>query len=452
MKSLYVDCFSGISGDMMLAALLDLGIDGGAFIREVEKINLSGFDIEIKKINKYAVTGTDVNIIINAVSDGGHEHAHGDGHGHAHEDCNEHGHAHDDGHQHAHDDGHGHDNADRSLKDIIKIIDGSGLDARVKDLSARVFMEIARAEGKVHNTPTEDVCFHEIGAVDSIIDIIGVCICINLLGVGEIYSSELHDGRGYVNTRHGRLPVPAPAVAALLSGSRIPVITEDVESELATPTGVGLIKTLARSFGPMPPMTIGGVGYGFGKRDIGRLNALRIISGEVFERETPGLPLSGNGADEIISLEANIDDMTAEAMGYAMERLFTADALDVFFTPVYMKKNRPATMLTVLARPADKDALTDVIFMETTTIGVRESAHRRTLMNRGSIAVNLESYGDVRVKIAERNGITRASPEFEDCRAYAEASGLPLAAVYELVLEKYKSKLCKSTKNKENIT
>jgi uncharacterized protein (TIGR00299 family) protein len=320
------------------------------------------------------------------------------------------------------------------------------LDEEVKAMSVRVFMEIAAAEGKVHDVPAEDVRFHEIGAVDSIVDIIGVCICIWLLNIGDVYSSEIHEGKGFVNTRHGRLPVPVPAVLAMLEGSNIPIVAENIESELVTPTGLGLLKTLANSYGPMPKMRIEHVGYGFGKRDVGRLNALRAVLGELVEdARSPGDTIShlnaaslnrqeyAAGSDYVTSLEANIDDMTAEAMGYAMECLLTAGALDVFFTPVYMKKNRPATQLTVLCRPKDSIILTDLIFKETSTLGIRESLISRTMMSRRVEIVELEPYGAIRYKIAERKGIKRCSPEYEDCRSYAARSGLSLAEVYDIV-------------------
>ncbi|MCL2059043.1 MAG: nickel pincer cofactor biosynthesis protein LarC [Oscillospiraceae bacterium] len=445
MRTLYLDCFSGASGDMLLGALLDLGIESDRFIRELSKINLFGFDVEIERVNKYAITGTDVNVIV-------HGHEHHEDHNHDHE--HPHPHQHDHNASHSHNDGH----SDRSLKDILFLIDASDLDFEVKERSKRIFMEIAVAEGKVHGVPAEDVHFHEIGAVDSIVDIIGICICLKLLDIGDIYSSELHEGKGFVDTRHGRLPVPVPAVVAILSGSDIPVVAEDIEMELLTPTGAGVIKTLAKSFGSMPKMRIEHVGYGFGKRDTGRLNALRAIIGELVEdARSPGDTIAHAGmanahagganahasgaspfldglagADHVIALDANIDDMTAEAMGYAMECLLAAGALDVFFTPVYMKKNRPATMLTVLARPKDTIILTDLIFKETTTLGVRETHMARTLMSRRTEIVELGPYGAIRCKIAERKGVKRFAPEYEDCKAYAARTGLSLAQVYEL--------------------
>ena len=476
MKTLYLDCFSGISGDMMLGALLDIGIDNDLFIRELSKVNICGYDVAINKVNKNSITGTDINIIVGGGDSDSYVHGHGPeqkhGHTHEHEHSHENGHTHE--HEHSHDEnehahehehshyenGHTHER-DRSLKDILLLIDESELNDEVKIMSKRVFNEIGAAEAKVHNVPVADVHFHEIGAVDSIIDIIGVCICVHLLEIKAIYSSELHEGKGFIDTRHGRLPVPAPAVLAMLEGSGIPIITEDIYSELITPTGIGLAKTLACSFGKMPGMLVEHVGYGFGKRETGRLNALRAVLGELAgDARGPGATITHGGAafpyndgktdtDHIVALEANIDDMTAEAMGYAMERLLAAGALEVFFTPIHMKKNRPATMLTVLARPKDTIILTDIIFKETSTLGIRESHHIRTLMSRRTELVDLEPFGSIRCKIAERKGVRRISPEYEDCRAYAARTGLSLMEVYELARNEY-SRLSNFKENKDN--
>ena len=356
----------------------------------------------------------------------------------------------------------------RTYGDIVKIIDASGLGGRVKTLAKQVFAHIADAEGKVHNLPRGEVRFHEVGALDSIVDIVGACACIDKLGVGAVYSSELRDGKGFVETMHGRLPVPVPAVLEMLAGSGIPLVQEDVPFELVTPTGAGLVKTLAVSYGKMPAMRVEGAGYGFGKRETGRLNALRAVLGDLSPgspsesspgspsvlnpgspgEQNPGSPGEQNlgspgglnpaapGADSIASLEANIDDMTPEALGYAMGRLFAGGALDVFFTPIYMKKNRPATLLTVLSRLEDSAALTDAIFLETTTLGVRETRLARQVMGRRVAAADFGADGTVRCKIAERKGVRRVSPEYEDCRAYAERTGRPLDEAYRLALGK----------------
>ena len=514
MKILYLDCFSGASGDMLLGALLDLGVSAERLINELNKLNLSGYKIEINKVNKYAITGTDVNI---TVEDDGYEngHDHDVAHDHRHDHMHDagHDHPHDHIHPHAHDHPHEHSHPhERSLKDILQIIDGSGVAERAKDMSRRVFTVIAAAEGKVHGVPAEDVVFHEIGALDSIIDIVGACICVDLLEIDEIRASELHEGRGFVNTRHGRLPVPVPAVLEILSGSGIPIVTEDIGCELLTPTGAGFIRALSKSYGPMPAMSVARAGYGFGKRDTGRLNALRAVLGETAPNHkskngetahcggqaadktvpTDALNSGATGvasvetgvavdssSDTVVLLEANIDDMPAEALGYAMERLLNAGALDVYFTPIYMKKNRPAVILTAISSPEKRDALTDVIFSETTTLGVRASIHTRETMRRNSKTVVIGVQGtagaqgetgeqdatgakgeigeraEIRIKTAERKGVARFSPEYEDCRDYALRTGLPFLDVYNIARDAYsrasndKQSLANAQKRKE---
>lgn len=253
MRALYFDCFSGISGDMTLGALLDLGIDTDQFRNELDKLNLDEFDIIISNKVKNGIVGTDVEVRLHEE----HEHTH-----------NSHSH-------HA-----------RNLYDIESLIDASELKSNVKEFSKKVFREIAAAEAKVHNKNISEVHFHEVGAVDSIVDIVGVAICIDLLGAEQFFSSYIHDGSGFIECQHGIIPVPVPAVAEMLKGSGIPLISEDVETELVTPTGCGLIKCLSSQYGKMPAMTIEKIGYGIGKRDTGRFNALRIFMGTLFEAET----------------------------------------------------------------------------------------------------------------------------------------------------------------------
>ena len=298
MKVLYFDCFSGISGDMTLGALLDLGIDGELFKSELKKLNLSGYEIVIQKKSNNGIYGTDVQVLVDEYNHGeshdhneSHDHGyynynndkhggqHDSCHGSQHEEFDEHSHEHPHEHHHEHQHEHyHHDHIDhRNLKTIEEMIDNSSLRTRVKELSKKVFREIAKAEAKVHNKDINEIHFHEVGAVDSIIDIVGTAICIDLLGIGRVYSSPLHDGRGFVTCAHGIIPVPVPAVMEMLSGTNIPLVTEDVNTEMITPTGMGLIKCLASDFGNMPAMLIDRIGYGMGKKETGRLNALRVV-------------------------------------------------------------------------------------------------------------------------------------------------------------------------------
>lgn len=434
MKILYFDCFSGISGDMAMGALLDLGIEKEPFLKELSGLDLGGYRIEIGTKTANGIKGTDVNVIL---AEAGQESAHGqeDGRGHSHSH---------DGHNHSHDGhDHQHTHGERGLADIEGILDRSRLSEKVKAFAKKVFREIAAAEAKVHGKPINEVHFHEVGAVDSIVDIAGTAICLQLLGVDRVYSSALHDGSGFIECRHGRIPVPVPAVLEMLNESGIPLISEDVGTELVTPTGMGLIKCLASGFGSRPPMLVEKTGYGLGKRDTGRLNALRVILGEAYEEKDAIAAvhiaggaiggIGGNGpGDEVVVLETNIDDTTAEILGYAMAKLLDAGALDAFYTPVYMKKNRPAYMLTVLASPGAEDSLAEIILGETSTLGIRARSMKRYCMERSTLTVKTP-FGDARLKVATLGGIQKASPEYEDCRKIAESAGLPLAKAYAMV-------------------
>ncbi len=442
MRVLYFDCFSGISGDMTLGALLDLGLDKNAFLQELEKLKVDGYSIEIKKVVKNGITGTDVNVILHQeedrVQEGEHHshdhsheqsHEHSHGHSHDHDSPHEHDHNHDHNHDHSHDQLHSHSH-ERNLSDIEDIIMSSSLKPGVKAMSTKIFREIARAEAKVHGKDISEVHFHEVGAVDSIVDIVGSCICIDMLGVERIYASELHEGKGFVKCAHGLLPVPVPAVMEMLCNSRIPLITEDVPFELVTPTGIGILKMTCSSFGKMPPMSIEKSGYGMGKRNTGRFNALRAVVGTIYEQDT--VP-----NDEISILETNIDNMSPEILGYTMEKLLDLGALDVYYTPIYMKKSRPSVMLTVLSRCEDEKKFSQVIFSETSTLGIRVTKSARYCMNREFVKVNTR-YGDVRVKIARIGDIHKFAPEYEDCKSIAQKTGLPITKIYEMVNETYR--------------
>ena len=400
MKALYFDCFSGISGDMTLGALLDLGIECDKFIKELNKLEIDEYKFEIRTVYKNGIKGTDVNILVNGENDNSNCAS-------LHDDMHNHGHYHEHG---------------RNMADIRNLINKSGLNAKVKGLSIKIFEEIAAAEAKVHGKETDDVHFHEVGAVDSIIDIVGVAICLDILGIERVYSSPLHDGTGFIKCKHGVMPVPVPAVMEMLAGSGIPLITEDIQTELVTPTGMGIIKCISSKFGAMPQMKVEKVGYGMGKRDTGKFNALRVLLGEVDEEEEK--------TDEIVVLETNIDDMSSEILGYVMDKLMKNGAYDVFYTPVYMKKNRPAYMLTVLAGKDNEQRMADILFRETTTLGIRKTYTERYIMDRETLYVET-GYGKVRMKKGHINGITKLAPEFEDCRKIAEDQKVPLKDIYE---------------------
>lgn len=426
-RILYFDCFAGISGDMCIGALLDLGIDEALVISELNKLRVKGYDIEVKKINRYSISGTDVKVTLNEA-----------------EGCDYKNHENHEAHNHepqAHGHSHPHNHKDRSLADISNIIKDSGISKNAKDLSIAVFTEIAQAEAAVHGKSVEEVHFHEVGAIDSIVDIVGAAICIDMLKVDRIICSPVHEGQGFINCRHGRLPVPVPAVAKMLEDSGIPLVIEDVEAELVTPTGFGILKTVSESSGKIPEMLVERVGYGFGKTETGRLNALRVIMGSRKENTFEGADESIREKirEKVALLETNIDDATGEILGYTMEKLKKAGALDLWYTPIQMKKNRPAYMLSVLCRIIDTEVLSDIMFNETSTIGIRIRETERIALKREIIIVNT-SLGDVRVKSVTVSGQERIQPEYEDCIRLAEENNLTLNKVYEIVNRSYYGK------------
>ncbi|MFT8310378.1 MAG: nickel pincer cofactor biosynthesis protein LarC [Sporolactobacillus sp.] len=391
MKVLYLDCFSGISGDMLLGMFIDLGLEETYLTEELKKMNMSDYTIHYSKKRTGAICGSDVDVLLT------HD-------------------AHDMKHSHTH---------HRNLSDCCEIIDESSLSKWVKTMSVRVFEEVAQAEAHVHGKSIDDVHFHEVGAVDSIIDIVGTFIGLEKLGIKKTYASPLHDGHGFITCAHGQMPVPVPAVAQMLASSNrtIPYIQDDVATELITPTGMAIIKTIASNFGTIPVMDIQRIGYGTGKRDTGQINALRGILGEQLQAEK-------NTQDEVVLLEANIDNQTGEILGYAMNHLLCKGALDVYYTPIYMKKNRPAFKLSVLAKPEDEEKITEIIFKETTTLGVRVSHCPRFKMHREFIRLSTP-YGQIHVKHAIRNTVEKWAPEFEDCAYLAEEKQVPLSAIYD---------------------
>lgn len=439
MKVLYFDCFSGISGDMALAALLDLGIDEALFRKELEKLKLTGYNVLIDRKSKNGIIGTDVKVVLEDGTDAeahpvrekeqeDHHRDHHHQHGHTHHHEQDDHHHHDGHHEHKHPQehshhGHGHHHEARNLLDIESLIDESGIKQSVKDFGKKVFREIAKAEAKVHNKEIHEVHFHEVGAVDSIVDIVGIAICLELLGVEKVYSSALHDGHGFIKCQHGTIPVPVPAVMEMLVGSGIPLVQTDINTELVTPTGMGIIKCVAAGFGKMPVMDVKSVGYGMGKRDTGGFNALRVMFGTMAEKtQAPG---------EIVVLETNIDNMNPEVLGYVMEKLLENRALDVFHTPIYMKKNRPAVMLSVLSAVEDEERLVDILLRETTTLGIRRTVATRHCMDRRFVTIATD-WGQVRVKVASFGDITKVAPEYEDCAEIARRAGVPLQRVYEV--------------------
>ena len=447
MKILYFDCFAGISGDMTLAALIDLGVDKDLLVSELKKLNLDGWEIMVSDLPKHAIGAKHVDVILSGEATIG-EHTHEPGHSHEHP--HEHSHSHDhkgiigkissvfhhhhhaNDHQHTDDKHHNsenhhtakaHSHPHRNMSDIAVIIDESGISQGAKALAKRIFMRLAIAEAKVHGSTPEKVHFHEVGAVDSIIDIVGVAICIDLLRPDKIYSSVLHDGYGFITCQHGTIPVPVPAVVEVLSERGAVIKQFDIEGEMMTPTGAAIIAELAESFGPMPLMKITKTGYGAGKKDFAIPNILRLTMGETED---------GEGNDSIMVLETNVDDCTPEILGYVMEKLLAAGARDVFFTPIYMKKCRPATMISVLCDLTLVSQLENILFSETSTIGIRKYAVTRRCLPRKSVTIQTE-YGELKGKMTEHDGATRISVEYEDACRLAREKNVPLIDIYNCI-------------------
>ena len=402
-KILYFDCSAGISGDMTLGALLDLGADKKVFLAELEKLHLEGYEIAFETTQRNAITATHVNVILT-----GQEQAHDHTHEHDHEHT----------HDHSHDHGHGHFH--RSFRDIRQMIQNSELSKEVKDLSLRIFTRVARAEAKVHHRDMEEVQFHEVGAVDSIVDIVGSAILITMLKPDRICASVVQDGHGFVHCQHGMLSVPVPAVCEIFAESDALIRQIDVDTELVTPTGAAIISELADSFGTMPVMTIDKMGWGAGTKILKIPNLLKVTLGY---QET----VSDNYTeqDEIMVLETNLDDCTGEMLGAAMEILMENGALDAFYTPIFMKKNRPAWCLTVLARPEDTEKMERLIFLHTTTIGIRRHLDQRRILKREK-AVVPTAYGELQVKRVILEDGYRDYPEYESAKKLAVETGKPL--------------------------
>jgi len=403
MKLAYFDCFSGISGDMTLGALVDAGCPVEHLRGELRGLRVAGWELTAEKVWKNGMAATYVKVTT--------------------EDQSKH----------------------RSLGAILEILEKSELGARVRERASAIFRRLGEAEARVHDVPLEKIHFHEVGAVDAIVDIVGACIGFEVLGIEKFACSALNVGGGTVKMAHGVLPVPAPATANLLQGR--PTYSNGIQKELVTPTGAAIVATLCETFGPQPAMTVGAIGYGAGTADLeGQPNVVRIMVGEELgvrkgeengaQAGVPVLLLD----EEIAVIEANLDDMNPQIYGYFLEKALGAGALDVYTTPVQMKKNRPGTLLTVLCRPGDTDGLMDLIFAETTTFGVRTYRAQRRVLPREWVSV-VTDYGDVRIKVSRVNGrIRHAVPEFEDCKRVAEERGVPLQRVIADAIRIYQAK------------
>jgi len=388
MKAAYFDCFSGISGDMTLGALVDAGCALDHLRAKLQGLRVPGWEISAEKVWKNGMGATHVRVKT--------------------------------------EDAHTH----RSLSTILGIIDKSALDVDVKARASAIFTKLGEAEASVHDVPIEKIHFHEVGAVDAIVDIVGASIGFAALGIETFSCSALNVGGGTVKMAHGVLPVPAPATARLLLGK--PTYSNGLQNELVTPTGAAIVATVCEHFGPQPAMQVSAIGYGAGTTDLEtQPNVLRIMVGEV-----SGKPVQGHGGT-IRVLEANLDDLSPQIFGYVMEKALAEGALDVFATPIQMKKSRPGMLVTILCMPEDEPKFREMLFAETTTIGVRSHLVERYALAREHVKVSTQ-FGDVRVKVAQANGrIRQVSPEFDDCRKLAEEKNVPLHEVMEQALLKY---------------
>ena len=403
----YFDCFSGISGDMVLGALVDAGAELGAIERELRKLNLPGWSIAAEKVRRQSIMATQVKVQV----EGDHAHEAAAPASRRRLSLPRHSHEHV---SHA----HGH----RGLTEIVKMIDAAGLSPRAAGRAKNIFQRLGEAEAKVHGVAIEKVHFHEVGAVDSIVDIVGAAIGFDLLGIDEFACSAMDLGGGHVHTEHGVLPVPAPATVELLRGA--PTHSSGIQRELVTPTGAAIATTLAARFGEIPPMQLRGVGYGAGSAELEeKPNVLRLVLGERIETQTEAWDAS------ITVIETNVDDMSPQIYGYFAEKALAAGALDVFSTPAHMKKNRPGLLITILSEPANVSPLVDLIFRETTSIGVRAHEARRKTLDRELVPVETR-FGSVRMKVSRMNGsLLTATPEYDDCQTIAAERGVPLKEV-----------------------
>ena len=461
MSTLFLEPFSGLSGDMLNALLLDLGADRKHLEEALKTISLDGYHLHVDRIAKSSIWGTDFDVHMeHGEKDHGiagdfdhhhHDHEHTHAHSHAHEEhthahTHSHEHTHEHSHEHAHDhhhehehthDGHSHEHTHshhhhhgevRGLKEIETIILSSGVSDFVKEKSLEVFRDIAQAEANVHQMSVEEIHFHEVGATDSIIDIMSFFILWETLDIDAVYSTAVTEGSGTITVAHGVMPVPVPAVMQLRLGTSIPFSQDfDIHTELVTPTGLALFKAIHPVFAQPSNLTATKVGYGFGKRDTGKFNALR---GTLLEKTTHSHQVVTSNNDEIIQIDTTIDDQSGEELGYIMSLLLEEGALDVHYTSVYTKKNRPATHLTLLIQEGDLERFTAILFEQTSTIGFRYQNVQRKVMTR-TFETQQTSLGAVKVKKNQYGTFTKSTLEYEDCARIAKETGLSIQAVYQ---------------------
>ena len=431
-NTLYLECNTGISGDMSVAALLDLGADRDVLMKVLNSIPAKGFEVKISRVKKAGIDCCDFAVLLDKNHENHdhdmeylygktencgckHEHTHHEGH-------HEHAHSHDGEHEHTH--SHTHHHEHRGMKEIREILSSCVMTERARALALKIFEVLARAEAKAHGVSLEEVHFHEVGAIDSIVDIVAAAVCLDNLDITKVIVRRLCEGTGSVRCQHGILPVPVPAVANIIEAYGLPVQFSDTKGELITPTGAAIVAAMEPSYSLPERFTIQKIGMGAGKRAYERPSILRamLIKEKTEEKDT------------IYKLESNIDDCSGEALGYVMEELLKAGARDVHYIPVYMKKNRPAWMLNVICSKEDIEKLESVIFKETTTIGIRRVEMERTVLKREIKKVQTV-YGEALVKVCMTEGQTRYYPEYESVVKICREKGLPYPEVYEKIAE-----------------
>ena len=394
MKTLYLDCGMGAAGDMLTAALLELFPDPDAVVEELNGLGVPGVRYQREPSEKCGIQGTHIHVFVGDTQEDEHLH------------------------QHHHDQHHHHHSGMEEIGHWISHIRASN---SVKENIRAVYQTIAQAESRVHGVEITEIHFHEVGTLDALADVTAVCYLMDKLGNPKVYASPVHVGSGHVCCAHGILPVPAPATAEILKG--IPIYGGQIQGELCTPTGAALLKQFVSEYGNMPVLVPQAVGYGMGKKDFAMANCLRAVLGQ-----------AGTGEDQILELSCNLDDMTGEDMGFAMERLLSAGALDVFTTPIGMKKNRPGILLTVLCREDQREEMTALLFRHTTTLGIRETPHRRYCLTRRA-EERSTPYGPVTCKVSEGYGVTRWKSEYDDLARLAKENNIPIRQVREAVKE-----------------
>jgi uncharacterized protein (TIGR00299 family) protein len=415
---LHFDAPSGAAGDMTLGALFDLGVPVEAVTEVLRRLPVTGYELTVAKGKRGGLVGTDVKVAI----EGGHH-----VHDHVHDHVRDHAHVHERGLDHGHADAHAHGHAHRHYGDIRAMLDAH-LEGRARELARGIFDRIAAAEAKLHGLPVDEVAFHEVGAIDSIVDVVGSAAAIAWLAPSSVSASPPATGSGTVRSAHGVLPVPAPATLEIAAAAGMPIVDGGIARELLTPTGAAILATIVETWGAAPALTVRAVGYGAGDDDLpDRANLLRATVGERLAR----------AAHELVRVEANLDDMNPELCEHVAEKLFAAGAVDVWWTPIAMKKSRPALMLGALAPPDVLDAVARTVLVETTTLGVRFDPVERRVLDRRSVDVGTE-YGAISVKLGILDGrVVNVAPEHDSCRAAAARTGAPLKAVYAAALAAY---------------